>query len=732
MTTATSPATPTPPAELGLSPIPGLLPHHYRELHVGSGLSDETIRAAGIFSETDHIKLALVTNRKKWDRKMGPAMVFPYRDATGAVVLNRVKPDRPGDGGKYLAPAGSIVRAYIPEAVRPFLGNPAQPIIVTEGEKKTLTATQAGFPTIGLSGVDCWHVKKSTALIPDLEHVAWKGREVFIVFDSDAADNPRVRENESLLGATLGAHGAKVRVVRLPPGPQNGDGKAAKVGLDDYLVAHGADALRKLLTTATEPEKPAPSALKVDAGKLDPATVADDFLTRAKKDGQSRLRWWRGTPWYWQAGAYREKSGAEVRASLIRYVNNFASRLSSSVVNNLVDQVKAQSILDGRNEPPAWIAEPPADAWVGEGPDAKPWPEDEILVTKSSLIHLPSLAAGKPRSTVPATPRFFSTSALDFDFRFSDAPSPENWYRFLGQLWPDDPQSVATLQEWFGYCLTPDTRQQKIALLVGPKRSGKGTIARVLTALLGQANVCAPTLASFGTNFGLAPLIGKRAAIIADARLGGKADQSAVAERLLSISGEDSITVDRKFLPAWTGRLGVRFILLSNELPRIADASGALASRFIVWTLTESFYGKEDHGLTDRLLSELPAILNWAIAGWQRLRERGYFVQPSSSFEAIQELEDLGSPINAFLRERCEVKTGAEVEVETLFLAWQQWCKDQGRDHTGNLQSFGRDLRAALPKIRDTRPREGEVRIRKYSGLRLLAAWESVRSGPRT
>lgn len=723
MNTATSPATPTPPAELGLSPIPGLLPHHYRELHVGSGLSDETIRAAGIYSETDHIKLALIVNRKKWDRKMGPAMVFPYCDATGAVVLNRVKPDRPPPDAKYLAPKDSAIRAYIPEAVRSFLGNPAQPLIVTEGEKKTLAAMQAGFPIIGLSGVECWHVRKSTALIPDLEHVAWKGREVFIVFDSDAADNPRVRENESLLGATLGAHGAKVRVVRLPPGPPNGDGKAAKVGLDDYLVAHGADALRKLLTTATEPEKPAPSALKVDAGKLDPATVADDFLTRAKKDGQSRLRWWRGTPWYWQAGAYREKSGAEVRASLIRYVNNFASRLSSSVVNNLMDQVKAQSILDGRNEPPAWIAKPPADAWVGEGPDAKPWPEDEILVTKSSLIHLPSLAAGKPRSTVPATPRFFSTSALDFDFRFSDAPSPENWYRFLGQLWPDDPQSVATLQEWFGYCLTPDTRQQKIALLVGPKRSGKGTIARVLRGLVGESNVCGPTLSSLSTNFGLWPFLGKSLALISDARLGGRADQAAIVERLLSISGEDPLTVDRKNLEPVTCKLKTRIMLLTNELPRLLDSSGAFSSRMVVLQLRESFFGREDHELTDRLLTELPGILGWAIEGWDRLRRRRHFSQPDSALELLGQLADLSSPVAAFVRDCCRVEPGLRVAVDDIFKEWQDWCHKAGRREPGTVQSFGRDLMAAVPSLRRVQGREGEERFRVYEGIALTTNW---------
>ena len=75
----------------------------------------------------------------------------------------------------------------------------------------------------------------------------------------------------------------------------------------------------------------------------------------------------------------------------------------------------------------------------------------------------------------PHSPEFFTHNALDFDFD-PHAPSPDNWRRFLDDLWANDPASIETLQEIFGYCLTPDTRQQKMFLTVGPKRSGKGLL----------------------------------------------------------------------------------------------------------------------------------------------------------------------------------------------------------------------------------------------------------------
>src|SRR5262249_43797204 len=157
---------------------------------------------------------------------------------------------------------------------------------------------------------------------------------------------------------------------------------------------------------------------------------------------------------------------------------------------------------------------------------------------------------------LPHTPAFYNHNALDFAFD-PKAHQPGHWLQFLRQLWPDDQAAIDTLQEIFGLCLTGDTAQQKAFLIVGPRRSGKGTSARVLSQLIGSDNVVAPTLAGLGTNFGLWPLIGKRVAIISDARLGARADQQIIAERLLSITGEDGITVDRKFMSPWTGRLQV-------------------------------------------------------------------------------------------------------------------------------------------------------------------------------
>ena len=98
-------------------------------------------------------------------------------------------------------------------------------------------------------------------------------------------------------------------------------------------------------------------------------------------------------------------------------------------------------------------------------------------------------------------------------------------------------------------------------------------------------------------------LSGKQLAIIHDARMERKC--SAITERLLSISGEDSLNINRKNLSFWTGQLKTKLMLCSYELPRFGDASGALPARMIILRMTKSFLGEEDFSLEADLGKEM-------------------------------------------------------------------------------------------------------------------------------
>ena len=437
------------------------------------------------------------------------------------------------------------------------------------------------------------------------------------------------------------------------------------------------------------------------------------------------LRYYAGIPVAWHGNAYRQKEEAELRSELYAFLHE-AMRVRKKrdgsrevvpfdptrrKVDDVLDAIKAETHLPTAMTPPVWLYE------REDAPSAT-----DLLTCKSALLHLPTM------QIMPCTPDLFTTNALDFDYE-PDASEPEQWLEFLHELWGGDDQSIGTLRQWFGYCLTLDTRQQKMLLLVGPKRSGKGTIARVQAELVGKHNVVSPTTSSLAKQFGLQPLIGKSLAIVSDARFGALRDSGSIVERLLCISGEDSLTIPRKYLDDVTLRLPTRFMFLTNELPRLSDASGALAGRFIVLTLTQSFFGREDIRLIDKLLAELPGILNWAIEGWRKLQQQGRFIQPDSATEALRELEDMASPIGAFLRECCVLGSQYEVETTCLYQAWRVWCSRHGRTYPGIETTFGKDLRAALPGLGKRRPRGGDgLRSRFYQGVGLRTDFGPNRS----
>ncbi len=358
---------------------------------------------------------------------------------------------------------------------------------------------------------------------------------------------------------------------------------------------------------------------------------------------------------------------------------------------------------------PASTASP---SWL-DGDEGRP-PAIELLPCRTMNLHIPT---GR---VVDATPKLFTTNALDFDYE-PDPEPPERWIKFLEQLFGEDLESVELLQEWLGYCLTADTSQQKMLLVVGPRRSGKGTLARVVTQLVGAGNVVGPTTGSLATQFGLQPLIGKSVAIVSDARFSGDG-VPIVVERLLCISGEDTLTIDRKYLGSISTKLQTRFVFLTNELPRFKDASNALTGRFLVLRLRNSFYGREDQTLTAALLRELPGILSWSLEGWKRLQKRGRFIQPASSTDAIQELEDLASPVGAFVREHCTVGPGQRVTIDSIYSAYCGWCESEGWQNAPTRNNFGKDLAAAVPGI--VRKRKNQ-HVSFYAGIGLKSAFEA-------
>jgi putative DNA primase/helicase len=339
---------------------------HCEELHA-SGISDEMIDAAGIYSaEGPDIKVALGWQPKK--TPWGRGFVIPFRfDGEAQATYHRVKLDFPhhdkkDDAIKYESPYRLPNRVYYPPGFWEAIRDPGTPIIITEGEKKSLSAMSRGLACIGLVGVWGFTQKRPRRqtgratgpriLIDDLNRIHWHGRKVYIIFDSDAAENPNIRKAERSLAALLSGRGAMVRVVRLP---QIGDGKT---GLDDFLVHHGdagANELRKLLAKAdSDPE--AQLKQRYDDGKLPPMDLADELISASltQSDGYT-ARFWRGEFHVWNGRRYRSIAEGDFVKGVLVWLDGQVDGVKPRLAHQVGECVGARLLVSADVEQPVWL-----------------------------------------------------------------------------------------------------------------------------------------------------------------------------------------------------------------------------------------------------------------------------------------------------------------------------------------------------------------------------------------
>ena len=239
-------------------PPPGALTHTvieklmYAKL-AGSALEPAQAQAMGLIPTT-------AAEMDSYGLPAAAAFVIPYFDLDGQPTdfyrARYVEDTRKGFDAltgkkalRYIQPGNSVTEVYLPPLIDWREATTADyPLLITEGELKAACATAHGLPTIGLGGVWSFQSSKhNTPLLPVFNEFELSGREVFIVFDSDAVTNPNVVAAELRLAQRLTEKGAVVKIARLPSLEDT-----QKVGLDDFIMLRSVEELRTVLDAAFE------------------------------------------------------------------------------------------------------------------------------------------------------------------------------------------------------------------------------------------------------------------------------------------------------------------------------------------------------------------------------------------------------------------------------------------------------------------------------------------------
>lgn len=364
----------------------------------------------------------------------------------------------------------------------------------------------------------------------------------------------------------------------------------------------------------------------------------------------------------------------------------------------------------------------------------------QIIAYENVLLDADKWADGR-LDLIRHHPLWFSASVLPFSLPYNEIAAAVNagaeaellerlcptWLRFLRDVSLGSAKWIECLQEFFGYSLVHSTALEKILVIIGPTRSGKGTIERAWAAVLGIQNIVYTSFDRLTERFHMAAFVGKNLAVMSDAHVGKWTDTTGSLEKLKAISGGDATLIEWKHardMPML--RLPARFVIYCNEMPSLMDSSNALAGRLIVLPMLKSYLGKEDLTLKDRIVAEAQGIMVWALFGlrqlWQRMAAGQGFTIPDESRRAVEEFARESSPAYSFAEDCLTLDESSIERVAVVYAAWRAWCEIYGRQ-PGSIESFSRKLKSAYPQIKTKQRVITEdlkrAKVRVYIGLKL-------------
>jgi putative DNA primase/helicase len=99
---------------------------------------------------------------------------------------------------------------------------------------------------------------------------------------------------------------------------------------------------------------------------------------------------------------------------------------------------------------------------------------------------------------------------------------------------------------------------------------------------------------------------------------------------------------------------------------------------------TQNFEGREEKGLKEKLKSELPGILNWALEGLKLWQAEGLRPLPKAVTEATEKYKKDSDSIGQWLELRATPMTVASVQSSVAYNDYKDWATGNGLYPLGN------------------------------------------------
>jgi putative DNA primase/helicase len=305
--------------------------------------------------------------------------------------------------------------------------------------------------------------------------------------------------------------------------------------------------------------------------------------------------------------------------------------------------------------------------------------------------------------------------------KYDPAANAPRFSQFLAEIFSGDQDradKARALLEMFGYTLMSHCRHERFIMLIGGGSNGKSVLLSVLEALVGSENVAGVQPSQFDRSFSRAHLHMKLANIVTEIREG-----EVIADAALKgiVSGEPA-TVEHKFQDPFVMRPYSTCWFGTNHMPHTRDFSDALFRRALIIRFNRKFdasLGQTDPLLKEKLLAELPGILNMALTAYSEALARG-FTEPESSRQAKEEWRLEADQVAQFVDDACNrVKIG-KVGSQKLYDTFTIWASGQGISQKVRQKSF----LERLEKLGFIRGRDN--RGKHVTGLEIRIDWGDI------
>jgi P4 family phage/plasmid primase-like protien len=288
-----------------------------------------------------------------------------------------------------------------------------------------------------------------------------------------------------------------------------------------------------------------------------------------------------------------------------------------------------------------------------------------------------------------SNPEDYLTMQLGTSF-MSDAKAPR-WGQFLREVFDNDEELIEYIRRAVGYSLTGETKEQNLFLCYGSGANGKSVFLQIISQLLGDY----AGAASFETfnagnrneaGYDLAVLKGKRLVTVIEANEDRFLDEAKVK----AVTGQDLITCRFLHKNFFTYRPQFKIWMAMNHKPIIRGTDHGIWRRIHLIPFTQSFEGRADKDLVAKLSSELPGILNWALAGLRKWQDVGLEI-PKAVKDATEEYQRESDSIGQWIEERTIQNPIGQLRAGEDYKDYSAWALERGERPFG-LKTWSRSL----------------------------------------